>query len=62
MGDIKLEADISVENGNVNRQINRCRNEGNRLRRDEVNNQQNARNAARQAANNLNPNEESLVR
>ena len=47
MGDIRLEADISIENGNVNRQVNRCRNERNRLRRDEINNRQNARNAAR---------------
>ena len=62
MGDIRLEADISVENGNVNRQVNHCSNERNRLRRDEINNGQNARNAAQQAANNLNPNEESLVR
>ena len=62
MGDIRLEADISVKNGNVNRQVNRRRNERNRLRRDEINNQQNARNAAWQAANSLNPNEESLVR
>ena len=62
MGDIRLEADISVENGNVNRQVNCCRNERNRLRQDEIDNRQNARNAARQAASNLNPNEESLVR
>ena len=62
MGDIRLEADISVENGSVNRQVNRHRNERSRLRRDEINNLQNARNAARQAANNLNPNEKSLVR
>ena len=47
MGGISLEADISAENGNVNRQVNRRRNERNRLRRDETNNRQNARNAAR---------------
>ena len=47
MGDIRLEADISLENGNVNRQVNRRRNERDRLRRDEINNRQNARNAAR---------------
>ena len=29
MGDIRLEADISVENGNVNRQVNRRRNKRN---------------------------------
>ena len=46
MGGIRLEADISAENGNVNRQVNR----------------RSARNAARQAASNLNPNEESLAR
>ena len=38
MGDIRLKADISVENGNVNRQANCCRNERGRLRRDEINN------------------------
>ena len=47
MDDIRLEADISLENRNVNRQVNRCRNERDRLRRDEINNRQNARNAAR---------------
>ncbi|XP_065642569.1 glycosyltransferase-like protein gnt14 [Hydra vulgaris] len=57
----RLEADISLENGNVNRQVNRHRNERGRLRRDEINNQQNARNAAWQVANNSNPNEERLV-
>ena len=62
MDDIRLEADISLENGNVNRQVNRCRNERDRLRRDKINNQQNARCAAQRAANNSNPNEKSLVR
>ena len=47
MDDIRLEADISLENGNINRQVNRLRNERNRLRRDEINNRQNARYAAR---------------
>ena len=55
MDDIRLEADISLENGNVNRQVNRLRNERNY-------NRQNARYAARRPANNSNPNEESLVR
>ena len=62
MDDIRLEADISLENGNVNRQVNRRRNERDRLREDEINNQQNARYAARRPANNSNPNEKSLVR
>ena len=66
MDDIRLEADISLEYGNVNRQVNRRRNErdeiNNRLRRDEINNRQNARYAAQRAANNSNPIEESLVR
>ena len=62
MDDIRLETDISLENGNVNRQVNRGRNERDRLRRDEINNQQNARYAARRPANNSNPNEKSLVR
>ena len=62
MDDIRLEADISLENGNVNRQVNRRRNERDRLRRDKISNQQNARYAARRAANNSNPNEKSLVR
>ena len=62
MDDIRLEADISLENGKVNRQDNRGRNERDRLRRDEINNQQNTRYAARRAANNSNPNEKSLVR
>ena len=61
MDDIRIEAD-SLENGNVNRQVNRRRNERERLRRDEINNRQNARYAARRAANNSNPNEKSLVR
>ncbi|XP_065673961.1 uncharacterized protein LOC136090913 [Hydra vulgaris] len=47
MDDIRLEADISLENGNVNRQVNRRRNERDRLRRDEINNRQNTRYAAR---------------
>ena len=47
MDDIRLEPDISLENGNINRQVNRRRNERDRLRRDEINNRQNARNAAR---------------
>ena len=38
MYDIRLEADISLENGNVNRQVNRRRNERDRLRQDEINN------------------------
>ena len=42
MDDIRLEADISLENGNFNKQVNRRRNERNRLRRDEINNRQNA--------------------
>ena len=62
MGDIRLEADISLENGNVNRQVNHRRNERDRLRQDEINNRQNARYAARRAANNSNPNEKCLVR
>ncbi|XP_065672048.1 uncharacterized protein LOC136089883 [Hydra vulgaris] len=40
---IRLEVDISLENGNVNRQVNRRRNERDRLRRDKINNQQNTR-------------------
>ena len=62
MDDIRLEADISLENGNVSRQVNHRRNERDRLRRDEINNQQNARYAAWQVANNSNPYEKSLVR
>ncbi|XP_065658931.1 uncharacterized protein LOC136083459 [Hydra vulgaris] len=60
MDDIRLEADISLENGNVNMQVVCGTNERDRPRQNEINNRQNARNAARQAANNSNPNEESL--
>ena len=62
MDDIRLEANISSENGYVNRQVNRRRNERGRLQRDEINNRQNARYAAQRAANNSNINKESLVR
>ena len=47
MDDIRLEADISLENGNVNKQVNRCRYKRNRLRQNEINIRKNARNAAR---------------
>ena len=62
MDNIRLELGISLENGSVNRQVNCRRKERDRLRRDEINNRQNARYAAQRAANNSNPNEESLVR
>ena len=44
---MRLEEDISLENGNVIRQVNHRRNERHRLRRDEINIRQKARNAAR---------------